>query len=126
MVRAAARSRCRDPVNLSSAAGVGPDHQTTALRAMDREGDGTMTLKQADNGVNSQALLDARTALSEAPEAAEFTWRSTCSWLHGTYSKSTVTTFSGLGQEQAHQATFTFEADHPACFASEDRGATPV
>jgi uncharacterized OsmC-like protein len=85
-----------------------------------------MTVKQADNGVNSQALLDARTALSDAPDAAEFTWRSTCTWVHGTYSKSTVTTFSGLGQEQAHQAAFTFEADHPACFASEDRGATPV
>jgi uncharacterized OsmC-like protein len=85
-----------------------------------------MTIKQADNGVNSQALLDARAALSEAPEAAEFTWRSTCSWVHGTYSKSTVTTFSGLGQDQAHRAAFTFEADHPACFASEDRGATPV
>ena len=37
-----------------------------------------------------------------------------------------MTGFSGLGQEHAHNATFTFDADHPECFASEDRGATPV
>ena len=28
-----------------------------------------------DNGVNVQALLDARNALTEAPEGAQFTWR---------------------------------------------------
>ena len=37
----------------------------------------TITSNPVDNGVNSAALLDARTALSQAPEAAEFTWRST-------------------------------------------------
>ena len=29
----------------------------------------------ADNGVNVEHLLGARTALTDAPEAAEFTWR---------------------------------------------------
>jgi len=29
----------------------------------------------ADNGVNVQALLDAREVLKGAPEAAQFTWR---------------------------------------------------
>jgi uncharacterized OsmC-like protein len=84
----------------------------------------TTTNKPVDNGVNSQALLDARAALTESPEAAEFTWRSTTNWVNGTFSKSTVTGFSGLGQEQTH--TYTFDADHPECFASEDRGAAPV
>ena len=45
--------------------------------------------------------------------------------MRGTHTKSTVSGFAGLGQEQQHKQTFTFEADHP-CFASEDRGATPV
>ncbi len=49
----------------------------------------TITKQPVDNGVNSDALLSARTALTEAPEAAEFTWRSTCSWVHGTFSQST-------------------------------------
>ena len=46
--------------------------------------------------------------------------------MHGTYSRSTIEGFSGLGQEHVHKRTFTFDADHPECFASEDRGATPV
>jgi uncharacterized OsmC-like protein len=79
-----------------------------------------------DNGVNVQALLDARTALAEAPEAAQFKWRAKCEWLEGTQSRSTVEGFFGLGEEQKHKSVFTFDADHPEVFASEDRGATPV
>ncbi len=79
-----------------------------------------------DNGVNVQALLDARKALAEAPEAAQFQWRAQCEWLEGTQSRSTVEGFFGLGEEQKHKSTFTFDADHPEVFASEDRGATPV
>ena len=86
----------------------------------------TMTDTPVDNGVNTAALLGAREALTEAPEAAEFTWRATCSWVHGTHSRSTVEGFSGLGQEHSHLSTFTFDADHPECFASEDHGATPA
>ncbi|HSM37129.1 MAG TPA: OsmC family protein [Longimicrobiales bacterium] len=80
----------------------------------------------ADNGVNVGALLEAREALSQAPEAAEFQWRATCKWINGTHSRSTVEGFYGLGEEQKHRTEFTFEADHPEVFASEDNGATPV
>src|SRR5215469_394098 len=86
----------------------------------------TMTTSPVDNGVNSEALMAARQALSEAREAAEFTWRTSCSWVNGTYSRSTALGFSGLGQEHSHREVFTFDTDHPECFASEDRGATPV
>ena len=34
--------------------------------------------------------------------------------------------FHDLGEEQHHKTEFSFDADHPAVFASEDRGATPV
>jgi uncharacterized OsmC-like protein len=80
----------------------------------------------ADNGVNVQALLEAREALSQAPEAAQFTWRAKNEWVKGTHSKSTVEGFFGLGEEQKHRSKFSFEADHPEVFASEDHGATPV
>ncbi len=86
----------------------------------------TITSNPVDNGVNCAALLDARNALSEAPEAAEFTWRATTTWMNGTHSRSKVEGFSGLGQSHVHKTTFTIDADHPECFASEDRGATPV
>ncbi len=81
---------------------------------------------QVDNGVNVQALLDAREALTAAPEAAQFKWRASCEWVNGTHSRSTVEGFFGLGEEQHHKSTFNFEADHPEVFASEDKGATPV
>jgi uncharacterized OsmC-like protein len=79
-----------------------------------------------NNGVNVQALLGAREALSATPEAAEFTWRASCTWRNGTHSHSTVTGFAGLGAEQQHRNTYEYDVDHPECFASEDNGATPV
>ena len=86
----------------------------------------TITDTPIDNGVNAAALLAARDTLSGAPEAAEFTWRATCRWVHGTHSSTVIDDFSGLGQQHQHRQEFTFAADHPECFASEDRGATPV
>jgi len=86
----------------------------------------TITDSPVVNGVNVEALLGAREALSAAPEAAEFTWRASCTWRNGTHSRSTVTGFTGLGAEQQHRVTYEFDVDHPECFASEDNGATPV
>jgi uncharacterized OsmC-like protein len=86
----------------------------------------TITDRPVDNGVNVQALLGAREALSAAPEAAQFTWRASCTWRNGTHSRSTVEGFSGLGAEQQHRTMYEFDVDHPECFASEDNGATPV
>jgi uncharacterized OsmC-like protein len=79
-----------------------------------------------DNGVNTAALIAAREALSNAPQAAQFKWRAQCEWKDGTHSQSTVEGYYGLGQEQHHKKTFTFDADHPEVFAAEDNGATPV
>jgi uncharacterized OsmC-like protein len=86
----------------------------------------TATSTPVDNGVNVEALLGARTALTEAPQAADFTWRATCEWQNGTHSRSTVEGFFGLGEEQKHRTRFSFDADHPEIFASEDNGMTPV
>ena len=46
--------------------------------------------------------------------------------MNGTHSQTSVKGFFGLGGEQSHKTTFTFDADHPEIFASEDNGATPV
>ena len=81
---------------------------------------------RVDNGVDVQALLDAREALTDAPEAARFVWRATNTWVNGTHSRSTVEGFFGLGEEQTHHTAFPYDADHTEIFASEDRGATPV
>jgi uncharacterized OsmC-like protein len=82
--------------------------------------------KPVNNGVNVEALLGAREALTSAPEGAKFQWRATCQWKNGTHSHSVVKGFYGLGDQQNHRTEFTFDADHPEIFASEDKGATPV
>jgi len=79
-----------------------------------------------NNGVNVEALLGAREALTAAPEAAKFNWRASCEWNNGTHSTTAVDGFFGLGEEQHHRTTYSFDTDHPEIFASEDNGATPV
>ncbi len=79
-----------------------------------------------NNGVNVEALLGARAALTETPAAAAFKWRASCEWINGTHSRSTVQQFFGLGEDQSHRSEFTFDTDHPEIFAAEDNGATPV
>jgi uncharacterized OsmC-like protein len=85
---------------------------------------GAMTV--TDNGVNVQALLDAREALKGAPEAAQFTWRATSTWDHGVHSTTTIKNFYGLGAEQSHKNETVFAADHPEVFAAQDNGITPI
>lgn len=84
------------------------------------------TIGSVDNGVNVQALLDAREALKGSPEAAQFTWRATTRWENGVHTTTTVKDFFGLGAEQTHKAQSTFTADHPDVFAAEDNGITPI
>jgi len=86
----------------------------------------TATHTPVDNGVNVDALLGAREALTKNPAAAKFQWRATCEWQNGTHSRSVVEGFFGLGDEQHHRTQFVFDADHPEIFASADNGATPV
>jgi len=84
------------------------------------------TTNSADNGVNVEALLDARNALTDAPEAADFTWRATTEWVRGTRTETAIEEYSGLGENHTHKSSFSYTADHPEVFASEDNGPTPV
>jgi uncharacterized OsmC-like protein len=86
----------------------------------------TTTDTPVNNGVNVEALLGAREALTAAPEAAKFEWRATCEWKNGTHANTEVEGFFGLGEEQSHRTRYSFDTDHPEIFASEDNGATPV
>ena len=79
-----------------------------------------------DNGVNVQALLDAREVLAGAPEAAQFTWRASSKWENGVHSTTTIKNFFGLGEEQSHKTEAVFDADHPEVFAAQDNGITPI
>ena len=79
-----------------------------------------------DNGVNVQALLEAREALAGAPDAAQFTWRASSRWENGVHSTTSIQNFFGLGEEQSHKTEAVFDADHPEVFAASDNGITPI
>ena len=81
---------------------------------------------QVANGVNVEALLEAREVLRGAPEAAQFTWRASSKWQNGVHSTTTIQNFFGLGEEQSHKKESVFDADHPEIFAAEDNGITPI
>lgn len=78
------------------------------------------------NGVNVEALLGAREAMTAMPALAAFTWRAGCEWVNGTHSKTTIEKFFGVGDEQSHNQAFVLETDHPELFAAEDNGVTPT
>jgi uncharacterized OsmC-like protein len=78
------------------------------------------------NGVNVEALLGARAALTQNPEAGRFKWRASSEWLNGTHSRTTIDGFFGLGSEHKHRQASQFDTDHPEIFASDDNAPTPV
>jgi uncharacterized OsmC-like protein len=78
------------------------------------------------NGVNVEALLGAREALEAAPQAAQFKWRAESTWQNGTHTRTKMSGFFGLGEEQSRGKEFTVDTDHPEVFAAEDKGTTPV
>jgi uncharacterized OsmC-like protein len=79
-----------------------------------------------DNGVNVQALLDARDVLKGAPEAAQFTWKATSKWEGGVHTSTKIQNFFGLGEEQNHKDETVLQADHPEVFAAPDEAITPI
>ena len=84
------------------------------------------TSEAANNGVNVEALLAAREAITNAPEAGQFTWTARCEWLSGTHSRTTMENFFGLGETLTRRTTHRIEADHPEQFEAMDQGPTPV
>ena len=80
---------------------------------------------KADNGVDTDALMSARGAFEQMPEAAAFTFRSHCDWIDGTYSSNSLKGYFGLGQEHERKQTFKIESDHPEVFHAADRAPSP-
>jgi uncharacterized OsmC-like protein len=86
----------------------------------------TTEQKFLPNGIDIEATLGAREAMSQQPEAAAFQWRATSEWVNGTHSRTTIEDFFGVGGEQSHVRPFVYDTDHPEIFAAQDNGVTPV
>jgi uncharacterized OsmC-like protein len=78
------------------------------------------------NGVDTATLFATIDAVKGAPEAAKFQFRAHNEWVSGTHNRGRIHDFFGVGEERAHERTFTFDADHPAVLVGQDNGPTPV
>jgi len=78
------------------------------------------------NGVDTATLFATLDAVRQAPEAARFQFRARNQWVSGTHNRTTIGDYFGAGEERAHEASFVFDADHPAVLVGTDRGPTPA
>ena len=78
------------------------------------------------NGVNTPVLFATIDAVRGTPELGAFQFRARNRWVEGTCSETAIEGFAGAGGEHQHQATFRYQADHPAVLVGADRGPTPV
>jgi uncharacterized OsmC-like protein len=78
------------------------------------------------NGVDTPMLLATIGAVGAQPELAQFRFRATNSWMTGTHSRTTMTTFSGAGAEHMHKHSYYGEGDHPTVLCGADNAPTPV
>jgi uncharacterized OsmC-like protein len=87
----------------------------------------TTTPRPARNGVDVPTLFATRDAVRNTPEIAEFRFRATNQWVHGTHSRSTIRGFYGALQEDTSRTgDFVCDADHPAVLVGGNHGPTPV
>ena len=86
----------------------------------------TTTESPARNGVDTATLFATINAVKEQRDIARFQFRATNTWMSGTHSRSSISSFYGAGQEMAHVTTFDFDADHPVVLTGKDNGPTPV
>jgi uncharacterized OsmC-like protein len=80
----------------------------------------------ARNGVDTATLFATINAVGEQRDLARFQFRATNTWMSGTHSRTSISSFYGAGQEMAHMATWDLDADHPTVLTGKDNGPTPV
>ena len=85
-----------------------------------------MAETSVNNGVNVEALLDARKALKDAPQAAKFTWRASCKWQNGTHSQTKIRDSMASARSRSTRPSSRSRRITRKIFASEDLGATPI
>jgi uncharacterized OsmC-like protein len=86
----------------------------------------TVASNTVRNGVDVDMLFATLNAVKSQPEAAKFQFRASNRWISGTHSRTTISEFYGVGEERAHERTFTSDADHPHVLTGNDNAPTPA
>ena len=79
------------------------------------------------NGVNVSALFETIDAVKQAPEIADFQFRSSNIWLGGDHNRSIISGFRGACDEQVHaHGPFVMDNAEPPVLLGEGKAANPV
>lgn len=86
----------------------------------------TATERGPLNGVDVPTLFATIDAVDGARDLAKFQFRATNKWESGTYSRTSIKSYYGAGQDHDHLREFVIEGDHPQVLVGEDRAPLPV
>lgn len=78
------------------------------------------------NGVDTEAVNNLVSTLTEKSDLAAFKFRLKNKWVDCGHNRSTVSGFHGTGQDIAHLKAFELDSDEPPSLAGKDQGANPV
>ena len=79
------------------------------------------------NGVNVDQLMETINAIKEQPEIAKFKFRASNQWVDGGYSRTSIQSFYGAGQEDnSREKPFVLEGDEPPVLLGENRAPNAV
>lgn len=74
------------------------------------------------NGLDVDQLSGTMDAVTANPALARFQFRARHEWIDGSYSRTTIKDFYGVGQEDASRtAPFTVDSDEPPVLLGENR-----
>ncbi|OBF88958.1 osmotically inducible protein C [Mycobacterium sp. 852002-51152_SCH6134967] len=74
------------------------------------------------NGLDVDQISATMDAVTEDPALGRFQFRAHHEWIDGSYSRTTIKDFYGVGQEDASRtATFTVDADEPPVLLGQNR-----
>jgi len=78
------------------------------------------------NGVDVDVLKTTVSNIQQDPDLAKCRFHIRNKWIDGNHNRSTISSFYGAKQENAHSQTFELDADEPPVLAGNDEAPNPV
>jgi uncharacterized OsmC-like protein len=85
------------------------------------------TTTKATNGINVGQLIETIEAIKANPALADFTFRASSSWTHGTHNVGEIGAFRHAGKEdESRDQPFRLEGDEPPVLLGSNQGPNAV
>lgn len=79
------------------------------------------------NGVNVDQLMGTINAIKDNPDLAKFKFRASTKWVEGGYSRTTIKSFYGAGEEDTSRTeAFVIDGDEPAVLIGTNKAPNAV